>query len=104
MNATIVYTIEADDRFGIETTWRVPYFATVHSGRVIEVEADGMPTLERLVLRVGAASRELDVPDGDEIREWRNYWYRHAKLIEADLLTRFSADAESRHWDAKEAA
>ncbi len=84
---------------GVISLWSVPYSASLRRGVVEEVEADGMPTLTGLTLKVGNCQRPLDFPGTDEQFQWQLAWIKESKYCAAELLALFAADCLEKYWD-----
>ena len=96
----IHYQLEfGEGQVGVISTWSVPYSAFSRRGIVEEVEADGMPTLTGLELKVGQTRRTLELPGPDEQFEWQLAWIKQTKHCDAELLERFTNDCLERHWE-----
>lgn len=103
INGRIHYELEhGEGAAGVISLWSVPYSAWMRRGHVVEVEADGLPALVNLTLKVGQTRRELELPTPDELRIWQDVWRRDSRYSEAELLELFAADCRARHWDQVE--
>lgn len=99
INGKIDYQLEHGEGLaGVISEWSVPYSAWLRRGQLEEVEADGLPALIKLTLKVGSVRRELDLPPPDELRQWQDVWRRGSRLCEAELLELFASDALASHW------
>ncbi len=99
VNGEISYQLDHGEGLaGVSSVWSVPYSAVLRRGVVEEVEADGMPTLTGLALRVGNLQRPLDFPSTDEQFQWQLVWIKESKYCAAELAELFAADCLEKYW------
>ncbi len=91
MSKRITRSIEYQTEHGesgvaVLATWSVPFSLEVTRDKVEDAEADGIPTLVSLELQVGDATRELPLPDSDEMKQWMAAWVKATKGCEHEML------------------
>lgn len=94
----ITYETHHGDDVDIVAQWSVPYFAVVDDRRCHEVEADGIPHVTALWLRIGEHRRSLPLPDADECKHWKTVWSRNERYYETELRERFASAAVEEYW------
>ncbi|MDB5387948.1 MAG: hypothetical protein JWM11_3594 [Planctomycetaceae bacterium] len=83
---------------GVISTWSVPYTAIMlRPGVFTDIEADGMPWLLGLSLKVGNTFRDLPPPATDELRQWQLAWVKDSRHCGDELLECFAEDLQKLH-------